>query len=149
MDANIQKIKKVVELGFIRDKEIVIEQFYIFLNRFSAIHKGEESVQEFLEDEKNFIPAINIESNEFALINKSDIISLIIPDDIEDADEGPIKIHFSDGLYLKVALPELILPTFRSRPVDYFNSCRSFIELSYYEKQIFININKIEKVTGV
>ena len=149
MEVNIQKIEKIVEIATIRNKEVVIEKYKIFLNRYSAIHKGEQSVLEFLETESNFFPALNLENDEFSLINKESIVGMVVGDDVEEPIEGGFKIHFSDGLYLTVMLPEVVLPAFRSRPIDYFNSTTTFIELSYYDKVAYFNIKKIEKVTGI
>ncbi|PID26481.1 MAG: hypothetical protein CR982_10095 [Candidatus Cloacimonadota bacterium] len=149
MEINIKKIEKIVEIAVLRNKRIVFEKCKIFLNKFSSTQKGEESILEFLDSDKDFIPTLNLENEEFSILSKDDMLGLIDTEDIDESNDKDFIIHFGDNLFLDVTLPEVGLSMFRSRPIDYFNSAKRFIELKYFGRAAYFNLKKIEKVTGV
>ncbi|MBN1971315.1 MAG: hypothetical protein JXR48_17610 [Candidatus Delongbacteria bacterium] len=151
MDVNIPKLKKNVEIYLSHGGDFRILECMIFLNKYSAIHKGEESVEEYLNSDICFIPVMDTQTNEFNILNKRHIICL--KTEVED-EKGSLPrvnfdIHFDNGKIIKAGFLNDTLPKFRSRPLDYLNSGNNFIEFEMDEKITYFNTNHINRVTGL
>ncbi len=144
----VPKKKVNVTIAFDLKGNIVLEPYSIFLSEYSSKHRGEESLIEFLNEKSLFFPGVNRETNEFFLINSATVLFVLEETKIEEPVIDNITITFLNGENLMAGLDE-ILPTYRSRPLDYLNQEDVFISFIHQQSQIFINKHKIAKVSGL
>jgi len=150
-DIHVPKRKISVEVAYEeRPGECVKQNFTLFLNQFSPNHKGEETIDEFLNGGKQFIPASKEQSGEFIIANLDAVLYVkeILKVETSEESEKPLTIHFTSGDVIEVEHYEE-LPRFRSRPTDYLNSESKFLLYLYEKSKVYINKNRIRKVTGL
>ncbi|MCP4218812.1 MAG: hypothetical protein GY765_29540 [bacterium] len=144
----IPKLEKTVLMLVEGDKQQP-DEYIVYLNEFSRYRKGPETLFEFLNTDRWFIPAKNKKSGKYVILNTNEIYYLVKLESIEPldpgADEKPITIHLENGITMDVEhfKPQ---PDSQSRLVDYLNEKNQFIVFHYEGKKIFLNKNKITRV---
>ncbi|MEI6614163.1 MAG: hypothetical protein WCL37_04640 [Chrysiogenales bacterium] len=141
MDLKIPKIEVLVDIMFI-DREQVAEEFYLYLNHFSPLHKGEQTLEEFINSDQLFIPAKKSLNREFQILNNQSIIYIKEKNRAEESPGASIRIHLRNSQDIEIKLFEL-LPDFHSRPIDFFNNPRTFLPFIHDRARIYINKNHI------
>lgn len=121
------------------------EEYILFLNEFSRYRKGPESVYEFLNKKKKFIPLKACITGEFMALN-IDAIYYVREKEIFDAvPSQQISLQLENNIQLEVDHFNQ-LPDSQSRILDYLNQESQFILFRHREQKIFINKNKILRV---
>jgi hypothetical protein len=138
MDLKIPKIEVLVDIMLI-EPEQAAEEFYLYLNHFSPLHKGEQTLEEFINSDQLFIPVIKSLDREFQILNNQNIIYIKEKNMAEESPGASIHIFLRNGQDFEVKIFEP-LPDFHSRPIDFFNTPRTF--LPFIQEQIKIYINK-------
>lgn len=122
------------------------ENFFLFLSEYSRYRKGPETIFEFLNKGKAFIPLRNASTGSFIVLNVTEIIYL--KEDNETRIPPSVK---QVKLYLKNHLDLVVdhfkpLPDSQSRVLDYLNDKNQFIVFFHEGCKIYINKEKILKV---
>lgn len=150
MSAIDYKIPKIsVKTDVLIDEENGVPREYIlFLNEFSRYRKGEETIFEFLNKEKEscFIPMKIAETGKFLIVCSSELIYVR-----EQAEFQPpptpkrLVLHMVNNMDLEVDFFKL-LPESQSRVLDYLNDKSMFVVFYQDNRKIYINKNKIRTV---
>ena len=74
LDYKIPKFQIMVDILVHHGTVPQTEEYLLFLNEFSRYRKGKETIFEFLNKKKNFIPMTRCSSEEFIAMNSDDII---------------------------------------------------------------------------
>lgn len=141
----IPKNKKSVEILLNFEQET--ENYEIYLNKFSRFATGEETLIEFLNSGKNFIPATEIKTKETSILNIDNIIYLLDLEIDHEINDKKIEIYLNNNQTIIVDHFE-DLPLSHSRPLDALNDDRKFLPYLFKSKIIFINKKHIAKVVG-
>ena len=146
-ELNIPKLRKEVEIAFKDGGVIKITKMFLFLNKFSAHHSGEETVLEVLNDKSKFIPAMIPNGHEsFAILNIDSVFYVTELDQSEtESQKADLCIQFITGEKTEFRIHEE-LPGNKSRAVDFLNSERLFLTFLKNNHKVYINKNKINKV---
>jgi hypothetical protein len=109
----------------------------IFLHTASESHSGPETVDEFLNSARAFIPCLLTETSDPFLCNKETIVSMAGVEDgayiLREEGTSPTAIHrvritLSGGVLIEGDL-HVFLPTENCRVSDFLNSTESFFPL--------------------
>lgn len=147
MDLRIPKREVVVEILY-KTSIDHIDEYVLYLNKYSKCRKGEEDLDEFLNKNKKFIPAKKKVNNELNIISLNNIIYVKEKEKTDEEGKKKLIIHFSKELIIYVELFG-ILPKYHSRPIDYFNTDTNFLSFLKDGSKIFINKNNITRITDI
>ncbi len=147
LDYKIPKIE-VKAVILLDEPEAKPAEYILFFNEFSRYRRGQETMFEFLNAERSFIPVKDAATGEFMVFNIDQILFLREIQNFE-APPGrkPVVVHLSHKIQLKVEHFKL-LPDSQSRILDYLNEQSRFIVFFYNGHRMFINKHKIVKVKG-
>lgn len=141
----IPKNKKSVELLLNYDE--TPNNYTIYLNKFSRFATGEETLIEFINSGKNFIPAMEESTEDTNIINIDNIIYILDLENQQKKGEKKLEIYLTNNQTLIVEHFEE-LPMSHSRPLDALNDNRKFLPYLFKSKIIYINKKNIAKVVG-
>jgi hypothetical protein len=141
MDLIIPKIEILVDIMFI-DRGQAAEEFFLYLNHFSPLHKGEQTLEEFLNSDQLFIPAKRSQDREFQILNTQSIIYIREKSMAEELPGASIRVFLRNGQDSEIKMFEP-LPDSYSRPIDFFNTPRTFLPFIQNQIKIYINKNHI------
>jgi hypothetical protein len=119
----------------------------VFLAEFAHEHNGAERVLDLLSGEKQFIPAIDQQTDSPVFLNYRGIVTARVAKAI-DADESEmhtipteheVEVSLADGRVVS-GLASYIRPPDRSRLADYLNEPSPFLQL--IDKDDFVLVNK-------
>lgn len=141
----IPKNKKHVKLSL--DDGTIIEEktFFIFLNKFSAYKTGEETLDEFLNSDKLFLPFEDKKTSKVLLINKENILYLSF--EFLEKYESSVKIlaDFGKGREKKFDFVNEN-QFYRSRLADALNDKELFIPFYFEKEKFYVNRKHIKMV---
>lgn len=140
MEYRIPKKKVKIEMLINeRDSSLSeIRDYFIFLNWHSQFHSGEETIEEFLNGNVKFIPAIDCETDKFYAININNIIFIKEKKEYEKDIKLSVRVHFSNKMEIDLNHFK-DLEEYHRRPIDYFNSENQFIVFLENKQKIYIN----------
>jgi len=141
----IPKNKKLVELLLNFDEKAYT--YTLYLNKFSRYGAGEETLNEFLNAGKKFIPATEEQSGETDIINIDNIIYVLDLQSNVTTSSKKVELFLTNNQTIIVEHFE-DLPASHSRPLDVLNDERNFLPYLIKSKVIFINKKNIAKVVG-
>lgn len=144
-DYKIPKIETKVEI-LVDQKNQKSEKYILFLNEYSRYQKGQETLYEFLNKGRDFIPLKNPANREFFILNINDI--LYLKEQKKSQEPQSLKKVI---LYLKNNVELELnhfkpLPDSQSRVLDYLNGKNQFVVFIQKDRKIFVNKKKILKV---
>lgn len=143
-DFKIPKRERAVEILF-DDNSGKFQPYIIYLNEFSEYRRGEETVEEFLRRNTDFIPVKEPETGTTSIINKAEIICLNEAEPVESMGDTPIILILRNRFKLHVThIAEL--PAFRSRVQDYLNNDLQFLEFGFKGTRLYVNKTKISRI---
>lgn len=145
-DLKVPKTETMVELFFVAADHEEGEEYILFLSTYSPLHYGNETLEEFLNSETRFVPALQSRRDAIAIINLDRLFYVREKDPVHEAIQQEITVHFTDGGIIKAGIPA-IQPKFKSRSTDYLNSGKTFLSLIHEGRTIYVNRNRILKVT--
>ena len=143
----IPKIEVKIEV-LINQENAVPGEYIVFLNEFSRYRKGEETVFEFLnkEKEKCFIPLKDAVTGEFIIVCTDELVYV---KEREEAQVPPsikrLQLHMINNFKLEVDHFKL-LPESQSRVLDYLNDKSQFVVFYQENRKIYVNKTKIRMV---
>ncbi len=147
LDYKIPKIEAKVLILFDQDTGEPTE-YSIFLNEFSRYRKGQESISEFLNKDRGFIPVKNTATGEYSVANINHIVYLIDQKEFQTTDEPKhVSIDLINNRKLE-AEHFKPMPDSQSRLLDFLNEQSKFVVFGFNGHKIFINKNKIVNVKG-
>jgi len=141
----IPKNKTTVEILLNFDEKPYI--YTLYLNKSSRLGVGEESLNEFLNSGRNFIPATEKATGETEIVNIDNIIYVKDMKSIEKSTENMLELYLTNNQSMIVEHFEN-LPLSHSRPLDALNDERNFLPYLIKSKVIYINKKNIAKVVG-
>ncbi|MCP4157364.1 MAG: hypothetical protein GY757_57165 [bacterium] len=123
------------------------EEYILYLNEFSRYRKGQETLFEFLNKDKSFIPLKHSDSGEFIALNIDRIIYLEEQMEATEvmASKKQVLIDLVKNINMEVGHFRP-LPDSQSRVQDYLNGNNQFIVFFHNNRKIFFNKHKIIKV---
>ncbi len=140
----VEKVKIIVDI-MIDDGKNNIREYCIYLNKFSRLKKGRESIAELIDSKKFVIPVITEDTNEFLILNKNEIIYIREKEVTLIQNEKNIKLFIKD-MELDVELIKTHKNA-RARVLDYFNTDTQFLQFVYNDSKIYVNKNKVYKIS--
>ncbi len=144
MDFEIPKEEKIVEISLINESGPPRD--YIFFSSPSpSYHEGGEALDGLLNDEKQFLPVKDAETNEFFLVNSNHILYIKEPIEISEDIGFTLELICSKGQKIIVDHYVKLHPA-ESRPSDYLNSKKLFLSFIHNGQSIYINKNHIARV---
>jgi len=144
IDYRIPKVEVKVDV-LLDDGTSKLEEYGMFLNKLSRYRKGQESIYEYLNAKKKFIPLKQTSLNEVVILNQEEIIFLMEKEPSPAESQRKVVVFLKNGFQLEVDHFKP-LPDSHSRVLDYLNEENQFILFFYNDRKIFINKNKIFKV---
>lgn len=126
----------------------------LHLSTLSSTHPGGETVDEFLNSERRFIPAHARDDGHFLLLNREAIlwvrVRLDAPTEFgrEEHVAAPmdlVRVELVDGSTLEGALRDVSAAP-DARLSDVFNSSTQFIPLEAEERIIYVNKSRVTTV---
>jgi hypothetical protein len=141
MDLKIPKIEVLVDIMFI-DGETKAEEFFLYLNHFSPLHKGVQTLEELINSDQLFIPAKKSPGREFQIVNSQSIIYIKEKSMAEESPGASIRVVLRNGQDFEIKLFEP-LPDFHSRPIDFLNTPQTFLPFIHNQIKIYINKNHL------
>ncbi len=144
-DLKIPKNKKSIRLALINNKGFSEDSFTVFLSKFSAHKTGEETLDEFLNSDKSFLPFENDKTNDFLLINKESIlyVSSEFQDDYLPASR--IIIDFVNDIEKEFDFVNEN-EFYRSRLADTLNCKELFVPFYSEKRKFYVNRKLIKTV---
>lgn len=141
----IPKREVTVEILF-DDNSGKFQPYILFLNQYSEYRKGEETVEEFLKRNVDFIPVKEPATGSTSIINKEEIICLNEAQAAETTTTQTATLVLRNRFKLQVAhIAEL--PEFRSRVQDYLNNDLQFLVFGFKGTRLYVNKSKISRIT--
>ena len=144
-DYKIPKREVTVEILF-DDNSGKFQPYVLFLNEFSEYRKGEETVEEFLKRNVDFIPVKEPGTGNTSIINKEEIICLNEARSIDMQSPQTATLILRNRFKLQVA-HIVELPEFRSRVQDYLNNDLQFLIFGFKGTKLYVNKSKISRIT--
>lgn len=146
IDYKIPKIEIHTDIAVDNGTTFDIDEYILFLNQFSRYRKGQETIYEFLNKKKEFIPAKRANSGDLAILNHAQIVY------VREKEKQKLPPHRQLVLFLKNSVQLEVghvnpLPDSQSRVLDYLNQETEFILFYHDQQKIFVNKNKIIKVS--
>lgn len=122
------------------------KEYTLFLNEVSRYRKGPETVYEFLNKHKQFVPLKESGSGDFMALNLDDVV-FVRERESDDAlsDQKEVTLFFRRNLHLEAGYMSP-LPDSQSRLLDYLNQESQFILFTQGGQKMFVNKNLILKV---
>ena len=130
------------------------EEVTLFLATVTEPRRAPESLDEFLNGTRRFIPVESKDNGKRQLVNLDSILRVEVGDDAPilsrtDANSAPcvdlIRVEMTDGTVIEGTLAS-ILPPERRRTSDFFNMKETFIPLEVAEGVTYVNKRYIAKV---
>ncbi len=130
------------------------EEVTLFLAAVTEPRRAPESVDEFLNGSRHFMPVESKDTGKRQLVNLDSLQRVDVGDDAPilsrtDASSAPcvdlLRIEMMDGAVLEGTLAS-ILPPERRRTSDFFNMDETFIPLEVEEGVTYVNKRYIAKV---
>jgi hypothetical protein len=145
MDLKIPKIEVLVNIMFV-DRGQTIEEFFLYLNHFSPLHKGEQTLEEFINADPLFIPAKRSQDREFQILNTRSIVYIKEKSMAAEFPGAAIRVFLGNGqdMFIKLFEP---LPDFHSRPIDFLNDPRAFLPFIHEQSKMYLNKNHIVRAS--
>ncbi len=140
----VEKIKTIVEI-LLDDGTNKVHEYGIYLNRFSRLKKGIESISELIESNKFVIPVVMESNNDFLILNKNEIIYIREKEVSLIQNEKNIKLFIKNNIELDVELVKVHKDA-RSRVLDYFNTENVFLQFIHDDSKIYVNKYKVYKI---
>lgn len=137
----ITKRKKPVKILFDKGFSKVVEG-NISLNLNSRSGSGEETLKEYLDNSKDFIPIKLVKPNEYRIFNIKDIVYILEKDRSDILVQKKINFVLSGNRKIKAGHFKN-LPDPRSRFLDYLNEEERFVSFLFKGAKIHINKDKI------
>lgn len=126
------------------------EEYVIYLSEFSRYRKGPETVFEFLNKEKHFIPLKESGTGTFVITNIEQIVYVREQEESQPpAELKRVKIFLSNNNVELTVDHFKPLPDNQSRMLDYLNDKNRFVVFFHNNHKIHINKEKIIKVEEV
>jgi len=148
IDYKIPKIQIKVDIMVhhnVMGKESQEGEYLLFLNEFSRYRKGPETVYEFLNKKKKFIPLKACGSGEFMALNIDALIYVREKEIFDASTSQSLTLFLENNVLLEVEHFNQ-LPDSQSRVLDYLNQESQFILFRHHEQKIFVNKHKIIRV---
>jgi len=142
IDYKIPKIEVKVEILIDHGQAKLPEAYLLFLNEFSRYRKGQETVFEFLNKKKKFIPLKYSGTNEFLVMNLDEIIFVRETSLMEVEADQKVILFLKNHVQLEVDHFNP-LPDSHSRILDYLNQESQFILFAHNGHKLFVNKHKI------
>lgn len=121
-------------------------EYTLFLNEFSRYRKGPETVYEFLNKHKQFIPLKETGTGDFMALNLDDVVFVREQEaNVGLSDQKQVTLFFRHNLQLEAGYISP-LPDSQSRLLDYLNQEGQFILFSQGGRKMFVNKNLILRV---
>ena len=124
------------------DREQAAEEFFLYLDHFSPLHKGEQTLEEFINSDQLFIPAKRSPDREFQILNTQSIIYIKEKSMAEEFPGAAIRVFLRNGQDMRnqnVRTPAgLSFPAHR-----FFQHPRTFLPFIHEQIKIYINKNHI------
>lgn len=145
------KVDILVDNGFSRIEkpgekcQDYCEEYIMYLDKLSRYRKGQETIYEYLNTKKKFIPLKHTATNEVVIFNQDDLFFLWEKETSEAEFHKKVLVFLKGGGQLEVDHFKP-LPDSHSRVLDYLNEENQFILFFFHNRKIFINKNKIVKV---
>lgn len=146
IDYRIPKIENKAEILIESDTP---KEYVLFLNEFSRYRKGQETISEFLNKDKDkfFIPLKDVETGDFIVVNIDEIV--YVQELEKETEISPaarrLTLYLTNHIQLEVDYSKL-LPESHARVLDYLNDKNQFTVFYNNERKVHINKNKILKV---
>jgi len=141
----VEKIKTTVDI-LMDDGNNELFGYNIYLNKYSRYKKGKESISELIESKKFVIPVIKEEGKDFLILNKNEIVYIKEREVSLIQNQKNIKLFLKNNIVLEVELLKIHKDA-RARVLDYFNTNNTFLEFIYNDAKIYVNKNKVIKVS--
>lgn len=142
----IEKIEVAVTL-FMADG--LVREGYVYLSRFSALHPGEQTVEEMFNEPDPFVP-LRKKDGQFSIIRKGAITHLrfespLPPMSSSLGEEIGIKVHFPGGEFLQGEIT-LYGPDDKRRLQDFLNITRRFFQITSDAAHYLVNPEMVSEV---
>ncbi len=141
----VEKIKTTVDI-LMDDGNNELCGYNIYLNKYSRYKKGKESISELIESKKFVIPVIKEDGKDFLILNKNEIVYIKEREVSLIQNQKNIKLFLKNNIVLEAELLKIHKDS-RARVLDYFNTDNIFLEFIYNDAKIYINKNKVIKVS--
>jgi hypothetical protein len=148
IDYKIPKIEVKVDILIDEgdDSNPAPREFTLFLNEYSRYRKGQETIFEFLNKRKQFIPVKASSTKEFFALNLDDVLYVREQESFNaKSEQRQVMLFFRHSINLEVSYISP-LPDSQSRLIDYLNQEGQFILFSQGDKKVFVNKDKIVRV---
>lgn len=146
IDYKIPKIEVKVEIAIDNGTGFELDEYAVYLNKFSRYRKGEETIFEFLNRRNEFIPIHHIKSDRFSLVNIDRVAYIREKEKFPAHYEMKIDIQLKYNKHIEVDHINP-LPGSQSRVQDYINQDPPFLLFYKNEQKIFINKSVIIKIS--
>ena len=130
-------VKILFDTGFSKAVNAVI-----MLNLNSRSGSGEETLKEYLNNSRNFIPIKLKKPDEYRIFNINDIVYILEKERSNILVQKKINLALPGKIQIKVGQFKN-LPGSRARFLDYLNSDEQFVCFLYKGAKIYINKDKI------
>jgi len=127
-------------------------RFSLFLSECASGHGGPERVVDLLNGPREFLPAIDCETDSTTFLARSAILIARVAGPLWDVDEmnlpleHEVEVVLSDGKAL-TGLVSYVLPSESSRVVDYLNDPAPFLALVEGERVALVNKRHVLRVS--
>ncbi len=123
-----------------------VAEYVLYLSMVSRYRKGPESLFEFLNKDKSFIPIKDVASGQVTILNMDEIMYVEEKEPAGNGETGrEVTLYLTHRVTLKLVHFKP-MPDAQSRTLDYLNDPSRFIVFANQGRRIFINKNKIVKV---
>jgi len=137
----ISKREKPVKILFEKSFSKAVEG-KVFLNLNSRSGTGEETLKEYLDNSRNFVPIKLEKSNVYRIFNINDIVYILEKNILDIKVQRQIDLVLSGNIKINVGHFRN-LPDPRSRLLDYLNVENKYISFLFRGSEIHINREKI------
>jgi len=126
-------------------------RFSLFLSESTGSHGGPERVVDLLNGPREFLPAVDCETDATIFLVRSSIVIARVAGPLWDVDEmnlpleHEVELVLSDGKALR-GLVSYVLPSESSRVVDYLNDPAPFLALVEGERVALVNKRHVLRV---
>jgi len=126
----------------------------IFLAEYAPRHSGPERLSDLLNADDEFIPAVDVVTGTMTFLGRRSIAAARVARESElgedpvQGEHHEVEITLTDGTALRGTL-NVVLPTDRSRLLDYLNDAQPFVRLTEANKVALINKRHIARVAKV
>lgn len=139
----IPKIELVVDL-LLDQLQTHPEEYIVFLNQFSRYRKGPESIAEFLNKDKHFIPLKHVSDGRYVVANLNQLVYVREKEEIPELPEFRMVKIFLENKNVELTVQHFApLPDSQARVLDYLNDKNKFVVFYHNRRRIHVNKDKI------